>query len=125
MAFGWLPQAVPVTSEGSSNIEAKVVTPPGASRSDCQQPFRAGPEDPYTPGMSVTFDLPPETLRRLEAEATRRGVTVAVVIAELAEALPNDAERSGRRPAFVAAGASGHGITHLMDEMLDEGFGRD
>ncbi len=75
--------------------------------------------------MSATFDLPPEALRRLEAEATRRGVTVAVVIAELAEGLPSDAGRSGRRPAFVAVGASEHGITHRMDEMLDEGFGRD
>jgi hypothetical protein len=75
--------------------------------------------------MSVTFDLPPETLRRLEAEATRRGVTVAVVIAELAEGLPNDAPRPGHRPAFVAVGASQDGITHRMDEILDEGFGRD
>jgi hypothetical protein len=75
--------------------------------------------------MSVTFDLPAATLRRLEAEASRRGVTVAVVIAELAEALPDNAEPSGHRPAFVAVGASERGITHRMDEILDEGFGRD
>ena len=75
--------------------------------------------------MSVTVDLPAEALRRLEAEATRRGVSIDEVIAELAAALP--VERSGprRTPAFVGVGASKHGITEHMDEILAEGFGRD
>ncbi|MCB9405107.1 MAG: hypothetical protein H6519_11800, partial [Microthrixaceae bacterium] len=38
--------------------------------------------------MSVTVDLPPATLARLEAEASRRGVGIDIVIAELAETLP-------------------------------------
>ena len=36
--------------------------------------------------MTATVDLPVEALRRLEAEATRRGVTIDDVIAELAMA---------------------------------------
>jgi len=38
--------------------------------------------------LSVTVDLAPATLRRLEAEAAPRGVGIEAVIAELAEALP-------------------------------------
>ncbi len=75
--------------------------------------------------MSVTVELPPEALRRLEAEATRRGISIDDVIAELAANLPIDANGPRRRPAFVAVGASEHGITDRLDEILDDGFGRD
>jgi hypothetical protein len=58
--------------------------------------------------MSVTVDLPPEALRKLEAEATRRGVSIDVVIAELAERLPTEAGRTEKKKlAFVGIGASG------------------
>jgi diacylglycerol kinase family enzyme len=60
--------------------------------------------------MSVTVDLPSATLRRLEAEAARRGVRIEVVIAELAEALPEATEPApGHRFAFEGVAASGDG----------------
>ncbi len=80
--------------------------------------------------VSVTVDLPPATLRRLEAEAARRGVGIEVVIAELAEALP--AEDTGTTPvrrrklAIAGIGASGgqRGRAADADELLADGFGR-
>jgi hypothetical protein len=60
--------------------------------------------------MPLTVDLPPDVLRRLEAEAARRGVTVDDVIAELASGLPgevNEVPKRGRRLSFVGIGASG------------------
>jgi hypothetical protein len=80
--------------------------------------------------MSVTVDLPPAALRRLEAEAARRGVGIDVVIAELAEALPaeestGDAAPSQRKLAISAIGASGGARSARdADEMLADGFGR-
>jgi hypothetical protein len=75
--------------------------------------------------MSVTVDLPPEALRRLEAEAARRGISIDEVIAQLVAKLPVDSSGARRRPAFVAIGASKHGITDRMNDTLAEGFGRD
>jgi hypothetical protein len=40
--------------------------------------------------MSVTLDLPEAAIRRLEAEAQRRGVAIAEVIADFAAQLPED-----------------------------------
>ena len=71
--------------------------------------FRAGST---LAAVSVTVDLPPATLRRLEAEAARRGVGIEVVIAELAETLPAEAEpgpTTGHRFGFVGVAASGDG----------------
>jgi len=70
--------------------------------------------------MSVTVDLPPATLRRLEAEAARRGIAIDVVIAELAETLPGSADAgtpessepgapAEHRFAFAGVAASGDG----------------
>lgn len=62
--------------------------------------------------MAVTVDLPPATLRRLEAEAARRGVGIDVVIAELVECLPAPDEaqpRAGHRFGFAGVAASGDG----------------
>lgn len=45
--------------------------------------------------MSVTVDLPDDVLRRLEAEAARRGVAVELLIAETLERdFPAEAARS-------------------------------
>lgn len=75
--------------------------------------------------MSVTVELPAEALRRLEAEANRRGISIDDVIAELAAALPVESNGQRRNPAFVGIGASEHGITDRIDESLADGFGRD
>ena len=57
--------------------------------------------------MSTTVDLPPEILRRLLAEADRRGLTIDEVIAELAAGLPTEPSPRPKRPSFVGVGASG------------------
>lgn len=57
--------------------------------------------------MSVTVELPDEALRRLEAEASRRGISIDDVIAELASRLPDEVPPSGHRLSFVGIGASG------------------
>jgi hypothetical protein len=59
--------------------------------------------------MSVTVELPAEASRRLEAEASRRGISIDDVIAELAARLPNPSEApsSGHRLSFIGIGASG------------------
>jgi hypothetical protein len=75
--------------------------------------------------MLVRVDLPDEALRRLEAEAVRRGVIIDVVIAEFAAGLPLASSGQRRKPAFVAVGASERGITDRLDDILAEGFGRD
>ncbi|MGK2886693.1 MAG: hypothetical protein ACSLE8_18275 [Rhodococcus sp. (in: high G+C Gram-positive bacteria)] len=59
--------------------------------------------------MSVTVELPDEALRRLQAEATRRGVSIDGVIAEFAAGLPTEDPLE----AFIGCGASGN--TELFD----------
>lgn len=70
--------------------------------------------------MSVTFELSEETLSRLEADATRRGVGIDEVIAELATRLP--APGKGRGPSFAGVGASGtrEAVGRRHREILDE-----
>jgi hypothetical protein len=75
--------------------------------------------------MSLTLDLPDEVVRRLAAEANRRGKRLSDVIAELTAQLPLPEAPPRRRLAFVAAGSSGTGITQRMDDLLADGFGRD
>ena len=55
----------------------------------------------------MTLELPAEAVRRLEAAATRRGLSIDDVIAELVARLPADAAPSGHRLRFVGIGASG------------------
>lgn len=75
--------------------------------------------------MTVNIDLPADAQARLEAEATRRGITIDQLIAELADNLPADTPAPNRKLAFVGAGASKTGITHQIDDLLADGFGRD
>jgi hypothetical protein len=76
--------------------------------------------------MNVTIDLPKEALARLEAEATRRGVSIDLVIAELAEALPAEAPAGLQTFSFVGLGSSRSGCcARDTDELLADGFGRD
>jgi hypothetical protein len=84
-----------------------------------------GVDDRRIERMSVTLDLPDDVVRRLTAEAARRGTELSDVIAALAAQLPASDRPTGRRLAFVAAGASASGITPRIDELLEDGFGRD
>ena len=53
--------------------------------------------------MTVTIELPADTQARLEAEATRRGITLDQLIAELAAQFPAEDPLE----AFIGCGASG------------------
>lgn len=78
--------------------------------------------------MFVTIELPDEVLGRLQAEATRRGISVDDLIASFAATVMSEpaARREGHhRPAFVAVGSSKSGISDRVDELFAEGFGRD
>ena len=75
--------------------------------------------------MTVTIELPADVHVRLEAEATRRGITLDQLIAQLAEHLPTrPPDTPPRKLAFVGAGSSKSGIGHQIDELLADGFGR-
>jgi hypothetical protein len=75
--------------------------------------------------MPVTVELSDEALARLEAEAARRGVSVDVVINELAARLPDEGARA-RRQGLIGLGASTSGRTAAeADDLLAEGFGSD
>lgn len=75
--------------------------------------------------MTVTVDLPEDALARLQAEAKRRGVSIDLVIAELAQALPTDTSHPGTL-SFIALGSSTSGrYARDTDGLLADGFGRD
>jgi hypothetical protein len=75
--------------------------------------------------MSVTVELSPEVVRHLEAEAARRGTSIDEVIAELASALPAGTGGPRRNPGFVGVGNSGQGVSHRIDDLLGDGYGRE
>lgn len=75
--------------------------------------------------MAVTLDLPAEAQARLQAEASRRGITLDQLIAQLADSFPAEPPTPPRKLAFVGMGSSKAGITHQIDELLADGFGRD
>ena len=75
--------------------------------------------------MTVTIELSDETLARLRAEAERRGVSIDLLIAELAETLPPEAAHEERTLSFIGLGASTSGRrARDADDMLADGFGR-
>ena len=58
--------------------------------------------------MTVTLELPAEAQARLEAEATRRGITLAQLVTELAAGLPaKQDETAGTLDEFFGSGDSG------------------
>lgn len=76
--------------------------------------------------MTVTIDLPEDALARLRDEAKRRGVSIDLVIAELAEALPAKSAAAPQTFSFVGLGSSTSGrFARDADEFLADGFGRD
>ena len=79
----------------------------------------------YTWEMTLTLNLPVEAQARLEAEASRRGITLDLLVAELAAGFPVDTGTPRRKLAFVGMGSSKAGISHQLDELLADGFGRD
>ena len=76
--------------------------------------------------MTLTVELSDDTLARLRAEAERRGVSIDVVIAELAETLPRETANEERKLSFIGLGASTSGHrARDTDDLLADGFGRD
>jgi hypothetical protein len=76
--------------------------------------------------MTVTVELSESTLARLRAEAERRGVSIDVVIAELAETLPPETASEKRKLSLIGLGASTSGRrARDADDLLADGFGRD
>ena len=77
--------------------------------------------------MSLTVNVPDDVARRLVAAATARGVTVEELAAEvLTDHVPDVGTAPRRRQlSFAGIGASRLGISHRVDELLADGFGRD
>lgn len=75
--------------------------------------------------MGLEVELPDEAVRRLKAEAHRRGLSIDGLISKLTSELPPAPTGPGRRPAFVAVGESGTGTTDHIEDLLAEGFGLD
>ena len=76
--------------------------------------------------MTVTLELSDDALARLQAEAARRGVSIDVLINELATRLPQGSRsKRRRRLGIVGLGASTSGRrASEADEMLAEDFGQ-
>jgi hypothetical protein len=75
--------------------------------------------------MTLTVEISGDTLARLRAEADRRGVSIDLLIAELAETLPPEAAAEERKLSFIGLGASTSGRrARDTDGLLADGFGR-
>ena len=80
----------------------------GAIRLSARKRFRMSQPVPTLEAMSVTVELPDDALRKLTAEAERRGVSIDVIIAELAARLPAEtAAPRKHRLSFIGIGHSG------------------
>ena len=77
--------------------------------------------------MSMTLNVPDDVARRLQSAAAARGVTVEELAAEvLTDHVPDIGAAPRRRHlSFAGIGTSRHGISHQVDELLADGFGRD
>ena len=75
--------------------------------------------------MRITVDLHEDTLARLHAEATRRDVSIDLVIAELSMTLPTDQVPARKTLSLIGLGSSSSGRSARdADELLADGFGR-
>lgn len=75
--------------------------------------------------MTLTVELSEDMLARLRAEAGRRGVSIDVLIAELAATLPAEPARDGTKLSLIGLGASSSGRrARDADDLLADGFGR-
>ena len=75
--------------------------------------------------MTVVVDLPEDALARLRAEATRRGVSIDSVIAELTTVLPAGSPPARHTLSLIGLGSSRSGsFARDTDDLLAEGFGR-
>lgn len=73
--------------------------------------------------MTLSIDLPEQALARLQAEATRRGVSIDTVIAELADQLPDQAAGDStprRRLSFAGTLEAEEDFAERSEEILDE-----
>jgi hypothetical protein len=78
--------------------------------------------------MSMIVTVPESVARRLEAAAAARGISVDEIATEVLAAHtpePSHPMQARRHLALAGIGASGHGLSHRIDEMLADGFGRD
>jgi hypothetical protein len=73
--------------------------------------------------MTLSIDLPEPALARLRAEATRRGVSIETVIAELTERLPDEVAGTSaprRRLSFAGTLEAEEDFAERSEEILDE-----
>ncbi len=70
--------------------------------------------------MTLSIDLPDEALARLRAEATRRGVSVDTVIAELADQLPTATPARRRHLSFAGTLEAEEDFAERSEDILDE-----
>ena len=78
--------------------------------------------------MSMIVTVPDGVARRLEAAAAARGISVDEIATEVLAAHtpePSYPMQARRHLALTGIGASGHGLSHRIDELLADGFGRD
>jgi hypothetical protein len=76
--------------------------------------------------MSMIVHVPDDIARRLEAAAAARGLTADALATEvLSSHIPEvSAPSQRRRLSFAGIGASTQGISHQVDALLADGFGR-
>ena len=76
--------------------------------------------------MPLTVELSDDVIRRLRAAAAARGISVEQLAVEALARITAEPEPApSAELAFIAAAASAQGITHRIDELLGDGFGRD
>jgi len=70
--------------------------------------------------MILTLDLSDDVIRRLTAEAERRGTHLAEVVTDLAARLPTSETPPRRRLAFVGSGPLRTGAGHRLHDFDGE-----
>ncbi|CAN5557003.1 hypothetical protein BH10ACT2_BH10ACT2_25330 [soil metagenome] len=80
----------------------------------------------YARSVVLNLNVPAEVHRRLEATAAARGMSVEEFAGEVLAAHPPGGEVAPVRRylSIVGIGASKEGISHQVDGLLADGFGR-